>query len=389
MNSSVVAVICEVNPFHSGHAFLFRRAREMAGPEGVVVAVMSGNFVQRAMPAVFDKYTRARALLGGMADIVIELPFPWCSGSAEYFAGAGVYLASVVHADYLMFGTSTGDLSELRTASDVLRSEAFRSAVKSSFKQSKDGDAVMREHLLRELAPECSSGLLSSPNDILAVSYLPYCDRYSVQPIPVSRQEGEGYLSATQLRDIMREDFDRCMSLLPAEGASEYRNALQEGLGPVSEQECLQLLFQTFALAGDRMLPAAESIGGLGNRLISKARESADAEDFFKRAATKKYTNARIRRALLYAVCGVTGDLLKVRPSHALALGFNRRGRALLADRANKDGFEVFVTPSAMAKCKEIPELSAVNKAELLYGLCMPNKRNAGYFKRHQPELFL
>ncbi len=90
------AVICEINPYHTGHQYIFSRAREESD---LVIAVMSGNFTQRAIPAVFDKYTRASLLLTPdetgtpAADIVVELPFPWCASGTEAFAMGGVAVA--------------------------------------------------------------------------------------------------------------------------------------------------------------------------------------------------------------------------------------------------------------------------------------------------------
>ena len=40
-----VGIICECNPFHGGHEYLMKKARE--GGAEAVICVMSGNFVQR------------------------------------------------------------------------------------------------------------------------------------------------------------------------------------------------------------------------------------------------------------------------------------------------------------------------------------------------------
>ena len=83
-------VICEFNPFHGGHAYLLSRMREQVGADGCVVCLMSGRFVQRGEAAMADPYLRAETALAGGADLVLELPFPWSAGSAEFFASAGV-----------------------------------------------------------------------------------------------------------------------------------------------------------------------------------------------------------------------------------------------------------------------------------------------------------
>ena len=101
MKTSVV--ICEFNPIHLGHKYILSKARESAGDDGCVIAVMSGNFCERCTPAVYDKYTRAHSAVLCGADIVLELPFPWCSSGVEDFALGGVYIAASLGADTLTF----------------------------------------------------------------------------------------------------------------------------------------------------------------------------------------------------------------------------------------------------------------------------------------------
>ena len=87
--NEISAVICETNPCHNGHAALFQRAKAVCGEDGVLIAVMSGNFVQRGLPAVWDKYRRGALLIGLGADLVVELPYPWSAAGGENFARAG------------------------------------------------------------------------------------------------------------------------------------------------------------------------------------------------------------------------------------------------------------------------------------------------------------
>ena len=47
----LTGIIAEYNPFHSGHEFHIKKAKELTGSDCCVV-VMSGDFVQRGEPAV-------------------------------------------------------------------------------------------------------------------------------------------------------------------------------------------------------------------------------------------------------------------------------------------------------------------------------------------------
>ena len=104
-------IVCECNPFHAGHGYLFSAAR--ASGVDAVIAVMSGCFTQRGEAAVADPISRARILLLGGADAVLELPYPFCSSSAEYFSRAGVEILDRLGVDELWFGSECGDLDRL------------------------------------------------------------------------------------------------------------------------------------------------------------------------------------------------------------------------------------------------------------------------------------
>jgi predicted nucleotidyltransferase len=109
----ICAIITEYNPFHNGHLKQIEYIRENLS-DTTIVAIMSGNVVQRGELAVYDKYTRAEMALRCGVDAVLELPYPWCGASAGYFAKGGVEIAKAIGADYLCFGSESGDIEELK-----------------------------------------------------------------------------------------------------------------------------------------------------------------------------------------------------------------------------------------------------------------------------------
>ena len=127
----VCACICELNPFHNGHEYLLREARRITGAD-YMIAVMSGDFVQRGIPAICDKYARsAQALMGG-ADLVIELPVMYATASADYFAaGAISEIVNLGCVDCIVFGSECGDLELLFSLISRYRSGFL--ALSSSF----------------------------------------------------------------------------------------------------------------------------------------------------------------------------------------------------------------------------------------------------------------
>lgn len=110
----VVGIITEYNPFHAGHQYMIDQIRAEYHAD-VIVAAMSGDFVQRGEPAIFDKYERARdALLHGV-DLVVQIPVMFSTSSAEDFAAGGVaVLRSLGFVDQLVFGSESADLAKLQ-----------------------------------------------------------------------------------------------------------------------------------------------------------------------------------------------------------------------------------------------------------------------------------
>ena len=113
-----IGIIAEYNPFHNGHALQIDTLRQ-GGAKGVFV-VMSGNYAQRGTPAVFSKFTRARAALACGADLVAELPVPWAAAGADRFAEGGVWLLAALGCDGICFGAEEADLAKLTRLAALL-----------------------------------------------------------------------------------------------------------------------------------------------------------------------------------------------------------------------------------------------------------------------------
>ncbi len=301
----ISAVICELNPFHAGHRFIFEKA---ATDSDIVIAVMSGNFVQRGECAVYDKYRRAVSAVSGGANVCVEIPFPFSSSSAEYFAKAGVRIAENLYATDLWFGSECGDADALKIAAAVLDSQPFT-------KNSRAADA--RAEIIKKAYPDVPESILSSPNDILAVEY---CRRASVNLHAVKR--------------------------IDTESASEIRSRLYENdENAVSPDELTRLEF--LKLRSDNRSPeTAESAGGVGGRLYNSAQKTNDPEKLYELAATKRYTNSRLRRAALYYLCNT--DLKDIRADAAFTrlLAADEKGRQYLSLIRNKCELPVITNAS-------------------------------------------
>lgn len=232
-----VGIIAEYNPFHNGHAYLIAEAKRITGADYAVV-VMSGDFVQRGTPAIWDKYTRTRAALLGGADLVFELPVIYSTASAEYFAEGGVALLTALGVDALCFGSECGDIDALMEIARLFTNESpeFKAALAQSLREGKSypiaREEAYRAHCTVHGLP-VQEDILCNPNNLLGIEY---CKTILTQnstliPFTVKRlgdsyheavaSEGR-YCSATALRALL---FDMTITASESVRSSDCSSA--------------------------------------------------------------------------------------------------------------------------------------------------------------------
>ena len=120
-NFKKCGIVCEYNPLHNGHIRQISAAKKQTGCE-TLVCLMSGDFTQRGDGAVLDKYLRANHAVKAGADIVLELPVVFATGSAEDFAYGAVKILSALGCDCMHFGSECGDIETLNSIADFFLS---------------------------------------------------------------------------------------------------------------------------------------------------------------------------------------------------------------------------------------------------------------------------
>jgi predicted nucleotidyltransferase len=405
-------VICEFNPFHNGHAYLLSHMRELVGEDGCVVCLMSGRFVQRGEASIADPYTRAETALSGGADLVLELPFPWSAGSAEHFAAAGVDILTRLGVDTLVFGSESGDLTLLTAAAEAVASPRFGEVYAELCRRGTGTTAAYAE-ALRTVCPVSLPEGFPDSNELLGVSYLRALHKaeatHGRAPVPhtVTRQ-GSGYRedtltegqypSATALRALIREAACDPVALeaildgtMPAGSLTALLRAVNREDAPLSNRPLLSFCHTLYRIKSPADFEnCAEMSGGIVSHICRRARETATPEAFFAFLRTKQYTDARLRRALLFGALGVTDTDLRALPAYTTLLAANTKGCALLKElrKAHKDdpnGLTVVTKPADApeGRQRELAELS-----DALFTLCYPAPRGAGEHMRKSPVIF-
>ncbi len=373
-----VAIICEFNPLHNGHKSILEHARETGD---CVIAIMSGNFTQRSIPAVFDKYRRAEAALKAGADAVFELPMPWCSGSGEFFAAGAVAIAAGLGVKNFVFGSETGDAEHVMTAARIAESEEYRRLLTE--KNYMDvGTAVFHDKLMENFGVKLGS------NDKLATEYVRAAHRLSLDAAftAYKRMETDGvYKSATELREMLFDGDESILSYIPRD--------IYEGLSMiphVKKGEFEKILFTYFRLMnGHGDVNAFDAGGGVAERLWHTAGDAVSSDEFFEKAATKKYTDSRLRRAALYTVLGITEESVRETPRFTVLLGATEKGREFLKKTKNTRSIKVITKPSEFSPTDEIEkkQYETWKKADDLYSLCLADGVRRGEYLRRGPYI--
>lgn len=383
----ITGIICEYDPFHNGHEYLLSQARQGSD---VVVCVMSGNATQRGGFAIADKYARAEMALHGGADLVLELPYPFSSASAEYFASAGVAILSSAGAERICFGSECGNTEKLMKAAGVSWTREFRRS------RGDEGTAEgYFEALEQAYAKVYGESLSLKPNDILGVEYCKAImwGKYAIQPMAFERL-GDGFLSssagtspfasATALRSHIREKgTDGLAAYMPKTAVEILSRAIAGGAAPTDIKRIESAVLSFFRLTSpESLVDIAELGNGLEYRLCEAARQARTLDEFFSLAATKKYTDSRIRRGVLFAMTGVTRNDLKTLPQYTTLLAANAEGREVLSQLRKKESAIPVVTKPADGKSVSERQYTLSYLLDCLFTLAMPTPTEAGAFMR-------
>ncbi len=394
-----VAIVCEYNPFHLGHKHQIDTLR-VEGAE-CIICVMSGNFTQRGEPAIVEKYTRAHAALACGADLVLELPFPYSSLSAEGFARAGAYIADCVGADTLSFGSECGDISVLSRAADIVSSPEF-CELYTSLQRSTNSSTSAYFQAYRELSSKEGEFL---SNDILGISYIRAINELSLLLAPTTlKRMGSCYSSedisapmpsAMAIRHALYDiGLDAARSALPIECADILNDAVYHG-EMCDTEKFFHAIHSFFRLnSPEEIRSRAVSLcggnsilddgDGLVERICTCAQRSTSQKEFYDALFNSRYTNSRIRRVILYCLFGVSDVFRHGLPRYTQLLGANEIGRNYLSSIRKNAKIQIVTKPSDVP---DSVDLSLSRRADSFYGLISQKTHDGGYFVKKSPVI--
>lgn len=386
----VAGIIAEYNPFHLGHAYLAQKARENGATH--IVAVMSGNFVQRGIPSLFDHRTRTAAALMNGVDLVLQLPAVYAVSSAQNFAKAGTdILNGLGIVDELVFGSECGKIEKINAAVDALDSESFKPLLDAELKKG-IAFASARENALRFINPEAAD-IIKSPNNILGVEYVSALrtSQSKITPITFGRiganhdsgKAVNGIASASQIRnDFSGGEWEK---FVPQNSVGLYKNAVTTDIKKI-ESAILYKMRTVDAVSLSRVPDISE---GIENRIISAAAEAKSLEELYSLAKTKRYSHARIRRIVLNCFLGITADDLALPVPYIRITGFNESGAELIKKAKCSAKMPIITKASDIAALGNDAQriFSLECTAGNIYALCFNEPLPCGAEKKFKPVI--
>lgn len=377
-------IICEYNPFHNGHIYQIEETRKQGATH--IVAIMSGNYVQRGDVAMIDKFARAKSAVANGVDLVIEMPVVYSLASANFFARAGVMMLGALGCvDGISFGSECGDMELLKNAAMASINASKPEKIKPLVEQGMSFPQAIQQAIALEYGPIIAS-VFDSPNNTLAVEYLKAIkllnlefETYTVKRKGAehdSPSPSEGIASASLIRQMI-EDGEDISPYVPKETAELAKEYEEKELLAYFDNLERELLYVLRSMIPPTIAECPDVDPGLANFIFRAGIDARSIDEFLEITGTKRYTTAKIRRVLLNLYIGAKASDLMIMPPYGRILAFNEKGSEILKASKEKAEENKLAIPFDTS-LKDIIELKRPpisrfadisNRATNLYGL--------------------
>lgn len=376
----VLGIIAEYNPFHLGHLYHIRHAKQLTGATHTI-CIMSGNFLQRGEPSIVNKWARAKmALLQGI-DLVLELPVCYSIQTAQFFAFGAVsslHLTEIV--DYLCFGSESGDLSALKDIAKILLDEPdeYKYNLKHNLSKGLQFPKAQANSLVNYVTKYSKLNmdntkiyqLINSPNNILGIEYLKTLLKLKSPIIPITFKRlkshyhsddlSEDIVSAKAIRKhIVDSEYESNLLNIRKNVPIETLDILQEefskGKGPIVKDDFSQiLLYRLRCSSRDDLLKIFDVTEGLENRILRKSHKCGSFSTLVDNLKTKRYTTTKIQRILFNLLINIDKsditNFYNIGPQYFRVLGFSRKGQEIINKIKNKSPIPIITKTSHYKK---------------------------------------
>lgn len=344
--SEIVAIITEYNPFHNGHKYQIDKIREQV-KDATIIAIMSGNCVQRGEFAFVNKYTRAKMAIECGVDAVFELPFPYACSTAEIFASAGVEIASRLGADYLYFGVEEDNLEKIEKIANILDTEEFNKEISNLTNKDFISYPKIREKALLKFGLEMSK----KSNDILAIEYIRAIKNKKLDmQYRTIKRVGSGYkdsaISNTMSASAIREEFYKngVILSLPSNVLEIIKNDVNSGQINDKYVTNKMLLSNVILKNPNDIENCFDVSSGMGYYIYESAKKCKNTFLFTDDFSSKSYTIARLKRAVVYSAFDIKS--IDKTPKFTILLGANEKGKEIIKLNRKKENIVILTKHS-------------------------------------------
>ncbi|MBQ9267395.1 MAG: nucleotidyltransferase [Clostridia bacterium] len=367
----ICGIVAEYNPFHNGHLYHVEKTKEQTGAEAVV-CVMSGNFIQRGLPALFDKWTRTKMAIQNGVDLVIELPVCYATASAEYFAQGSISLLDSLNVvDTLSFGNSCNDIKILKRIANVLylEPEGYKKELQKEIKRGVSypiaRSNALTTFLKKEFDEKTLTDILLDSNNILGIEYLKallYCNS-NIEPVAIERKGGNynsvyvdgNICSATAIREMLYTNkTEQLQAVMPTSSFEIMNSEILSGKSPMFLNHFeREILYELRKNSITDLQDIADVTEGLENVMKKASNECSNIEDLIENIKSKRYTRTRVQRILLHTLLGITKtetEDYKHNPQYIRVLGFTKTGEKILSSITSKSNMPVVTSVSKFFK---------------------------------------
>ena len=367
-------IICEYNPFHRGHLLQLEKTRGLVRPDGAIVCLMSGYFVQRGEPALYPPRLRAEAAVRSGADLVLELPITAAVNAAGYFAEKAVWcLDRLGCVDTLSFGSECGSLLPLSQAADLLDSPELEEALREELSTGVSY-AAARAAAMERLGAD--GAILSQPNNALGIEYIRSIQKLGSTMEPWTFQRDMEIPSAGMLRQRLTDDTLLYKGENPQEGDSPERWLPQKRLYCGAAMHTLQngeraMLAVLRSLPDEAFARMAFEAEGISSKVKKACRTENSLDGILSRCKSKRFAYSRLKRTLLCLYLGLNAGEMQREIPYLRVLAMNDRGRQVLAQARKRS--ELPLVSGAIPRTTAAEEYFALEqRAADLYTLFAP-----------------
>lgn len=352
--SNILGIIAEYNPLHNGHVYQIQKAKELCNAS-YVVAVIGGNFQERGNTSIINKWEKTKMALQSGIDMVIELPTVYSTSSAENFAfGAIKILKELGFVTHISFGMECDDISTLNMISDLLYKEPrkYQMLLKNELSSGVSFPMARQNAIIKYFSNAGLGNLLSGSNNILAIEYLKAIKKlkFNVIPIGIKREKVfynskiiiDNYASSTAIRSLLfNNQIDEISRVMPASSFNILMENIRHGTYNLDLKNFSHIIIykiRSSTISDLKLVPDVSE--GLENSIKKAASETNDIYELINKIKSKRYTQTRLQRIMLYILLGITKNDIenskKVVP-YIRILGIKKDAKKLLSSITSKN----------------------------------------------------